>query len=385
MRVLVITNLFPSAEHPRVASFNRQQFAALGKLAHVEVLATQPWYPGQKVLGRFATHQTARSLPRHELIDDLSVYHPRTLHLPKIGTAIAAPLFAASLVPTIARYRNKVDVVLGSWAHPDGCAAIVLAKLLGVPALVKLHGSDINIGAKLPGPRRMMKALLPRAAALIAVSSALADAVVDLGVERSRVHLIMNGVDSEHFHPRDRREARRELGLPEEGRIVLCVGNLVESKGVFDLQEAFATITNQRSNLHLYMVGGGKAQDALSKQLPARMHLVGSQAFERIPLWMAACDLLVLPSWNEGTPNVLLEALACGRRVVATRVGGVPDVICDPALGSIVQPRQPPALAAAIAREIDHDYVPETVATLGARGDWNDSAAHLYQLLSTLV
>lgn len=385
MRVLVITNLFPNAQHPRVASFNRQQFAALGKQVHVEVLATQPWYPGQRILGRYATHSTAHDLPGHEVIDGLQVYHPRTLHLPKIGTAIAAPLFAASLLPAAARYRGKVDVILGSWAHPDGCAAVALARFLGVPSVVKLHGSDVNVGATLPGPRRMMRAILPRADAIVAVSSALADTMVELGCQRQRIHLIMNGVDGRQFYPRDRQEARRELGLPAEGRIALCVGNLVESKGVFDLCQAFTALAAERSDLHLYMVGSGKAQERLAREAPDCMHLVGSQPFEAIAQWMAACDLLVLPSWNEGTPNVLLEALACGRRTIATRVGGVPDVITDPALGRMVTPRRPVELAEAIRTEIDVTYEGDAIAAQGARGDWDASASQLRDVLASVL
>lgn len=385
MRVLVITNLFPNAQHPRIASFNRQQFAALGKECDVEVLAPLPWYPGQRLLSRFATHKVALDVPASERIDGLQVFHPRTLHLPKIGTSIAAPLFAVSLLPLVARYRNKIDVVLGSWAHPDGCAAVALAKLLGVPAVVKVHGTDINNGMKLPGPRRMMRAMLPEAGAVVAVSSALADEVEKLGVAGERIHIVMNGVDAGKFHLRDRVEARKELGLPESGRIALFVGNLIESKGVLDLRDAFAAITSQAPELQLYCVGEGNARQKLQQELPKRMTLVGSQPFEKIPLWMAASDLLVLPSWDEGTPNVVLEALTCGRRVLATRVGGIPDLLCDPKLGTMVEPRDISALSASLLAEAQKDYEPAQIAALGARGDWDKSAADLRAVLTSVL
>jgi glycosyltransferase involved in cell wall biosynthesis len=96
---------------------------------------------------------------------------------------------------------------------------------------------------------------------------------------------------------------------------------------------------------------------------------------------MAACVVLVLPSWNEGTPNAVLEALACGRRVVATRVGGVPDVVDAPELGELVEPRRPDELAAALGRAAVAPYDPAEVARRGARGDWDQSAARLYEVL----
>ncbi len=386
MRVLIITNLFPNAAHPRAASFNRQQFAALGKTCDVEVLATQPWYPGQRWLARFATHKVAHNLPKQECIDGLKVCHPKTLHLPKIGTSIATPLFAASLLPILRKYRGSIDVVLGAWAHPDGCAAVVLAKLLGVPAVVKVHGTDINSVAELPGPKRVMKALLPKAAAIVSVSSALSQKVVDLGVSPNNIHLVLNGVDSSVFFPRSRQEARKSLGLPEHGKLALYIGNLIEAKGVFDLRSAFENITEANPDLTLLYVGGGNAQAALAEGAPTRMRLVGSQAFETIPLWLAACDLLVLPSWNEGTPNVVLEALACGRRVLSTEVGGVPDVITSSALGAMVPARSPSQLAAALEREYATQYHPEEIVSLGSRGDWSQSAADLKAVLeSTLL
>jgi glycosyltransferase involved in cell wall biosynthesis len=385
VRVLVITNLFPNALDPRVANFNRQQFAALGKECEVEVLAPLPWYPGQRLLSRFATHQVALDVPASEEIDGLRVFHPKRLHLPKIGTGIAAPLFAASLLPLVPGYRGKVDVVLGSWAHPDGCAAVALAKLLGVPAVVKVHGTDINHGVKLPGPRRMMRAMLPEAGAIVAVSTALADEVEKLGVARERIHIVMNGVDSETFHVRDRAKARKELGLPDSGRIALYVGNLIEAKGVLDLRDAFAAINSQDPELQLYCVGDGNARSRLTQNLPKRMTLVGSQPFEKVPLWMAAADLLVLPSWDEGTPNVVLEALACGRRVLATRVGGIPDLLGDPALGTMVPARDTEALASGLLLEARKDYDPAQVAALGARGDWDKSAADLRAVLTSVL
>jgi glycosyltransferase involved in cell wall biosynthesis len=385
LRVLVITNLFPNSQAPRVASFNRQQFAALGEQCEVEVLATLPWYPGQRLLGRFASHSVALNVPTSEEIDGLQVHHPKTLHIPLVGKAIAAPLFAASLLPLVPRYRSKVDVVLGSWAHPDGCAAVVMAGLLGVPAVVKVHGTDINHVATLPGPRRMMRRLLPRAGGIVAVSSALARGVEALGVDPGRVHLVMNGVDTSKFHPSDRGEARAALGLPQDGTIALYIGNLLETKGVHDLSAAFASIRTQAPDLHLYVVGEGKARPALEGEVTAQMTLVGSQPFEKIPLWLAACDFLVLPSWNEGTPNVVLEALACGRRVVATNVGGIPDLLVNDALGTMVAVQDRKALAQALLDASLVDYDPAEVAEQGARGDWKQSASDLKAVLARVL
>jgi glycosyltransferase involved in cell wall biosynthesis len=379
LRVLAITKIFPNAEEPLSAPFNRQQFAALGRRCELRVMATLPWFPGAGYLARWSSAGKLARVPRRERIEGLAVAHPRTLYVPRLAHGAWGPLYAASIAPAVLRERGRVDVVLGSWAYPDGFAAVIAAQLLRVPCVVKLHGSDINVIAKLPGPRRLTAWALPRAARVVAVSRALADEVVALGVRRERVAIVMNGVDGELFQPADRAAARAELGLPA-GPLALYVGNLKADKGVLDLARAWASVPRGT----LAIVGGGPARaelEAAVAPLGGRVVLAGPQPLAAVPRWMAACDALVLPSHAEGTPNVVLEALACGRRVVATAVGGVPDLLPQPALGELMPPRDPPALAAAIQRALATDYDPAVIAQLGARGGWDASAAALLAVL----
>ena len=116
---------------------------------------------------------------------------------------------------------------------------------------------------------------------------------------------------------------------------------------------------------------------AAAGELGDRVLVAGQRPLEEVPRWLAACHALVLPSWAEGTPNVVLEALACGRRVVATDVGGTPDLITGRDLGELVPPRNPALLADALDRAAAAAYSPEDVARAGARGSWNDSARRL--------
>jgi glycosyltransferase involved in cell wall biosynthesis len=381
LRVLAITKIFPNAAEPLSAPFNRQQFAALAKRCELEVMATIPWFPGAGLVARWSSAGKLAVVPRQERIADIAVSHPRTLFVPRRWHGAWGPLYAASITPAMRRYRGKVDVVLGSWAYPDGFAAVIAARLLGVPCVVKLHGSDINAMAKLPTPRRLTTWALSRAARVVAVSRALADEVVLLGVPRAQVTVVMNGVDAELFCPRDRAAARRELGLPA-GPLALYVGNLKEEKGVLDLARAWPRVARDLPGATLAIVGGGPARSALEAVLPPRATLHGPQPLAAIPTWLAACDVLALPSHAEGTPNVVLEALACGRRVVASAVGGVPDVITSPTLGTLVPPRTPEAFATALTDALRTPYAPGDVAELGARGSWEASAAALHAVLA---
>jgi teichuronic acid biosynthesis glycosyltransferase TuaC len=346
------------------------------------VLATIPWFPGAGLVARWSSAGKLAAVPARETIAGLPVAHPRTLFVPRLAHAAWGPLYAASIAPIIlSSYRHKIDVVLGSWAYPDGFAAVIAARLLGVPAVVKLHGSDINVIAKLPGPRRLTAWALPRAARVVAVSKPLADEAVALGVARDRVAVVMNGVDGELFRPRDREAARRELGLPA-GPLAVYVGNLKAEKGVVDLARAWEIVRRHVPGATLAMVGGGPLRDELASS-PVR--LVGAQPLERVPLWMAAADVIALPSHVEGTPNVVLEALACGRRVIASAVGGVPDLLTRRELGVLVPPRDPEALADALVLALRAPYDADEVARLGARGGWAASAAALHEVLRAAV
>ena len=199
----------------------------------------------------------------------------------------------------------------------------------------------------------------------------------------------MNGVDTSLFHPRDRAEARAALGhAGDRRRWIVCVSRLREDKGTLDLVAAFTALAGEREDLVLVLVGDGEIRGAVENALRPfgdRIILAGARPLAEVPLWMGAADVVTLPSHHEGTPNVLLEALACGRRVVATQVGGIPDVVNDAALGTLVPVGQPAALAAALRDVALSTYDPAAVAARGARGGWDDSAAKLEASLAQAV
>jgi glycosyltransferase involved in cell wall biosynthesis len=258
-----------------------------------------------------------------------------------------------------------------------------------VPVVVKVHGSDIDVLGKLPGPRHNLRWLLPKADAVVAVSRSLADGVAELGVARERISVIRNGVDTELFRPRTVTEARQGLGYGDDRRKWLVfVGLMVKDKGIFELLAAFSRIAGRRSDVTVVFVGQGPdlgACRAEAAPLGDRVIFAGARPLAEIPLWMAAGQALVLPSHHEGTPNVLLEAMACGRRVVASTVGGIPDVVTSPALGELVPPHDVSGLEAALERAADATYDSAAVAAAAGRQGWDDSAARLHAVLERVA
>ncbi len=385
LRVLVITRIFPNAVEPLSSPFNRQQFAALGRLCDLSVMATIPWFPGAAFVPR-SRSWGLRKVPRRDVIAGIDVSHPRVAYIPGVA-GLSGALEVASLLPNFLGRRHAIDVVLGSWAYPDGAAAVALAHLIGVPAVIKVHGSDLNVQSTMLGPRTNLAFALPRAARLVAVSAALGAKAVALGVAPDRVRVVPNGTDASLFRVRDRSEARQAVAWPAAlgpGRMVLYCGRIEREKGVMDLIAAFTAIASRAPDLSLVLLGEGRAEaeaKALAGPLGDRIVFLGARPLAEVPLWMAASTLLTLPSHAEGSPNVIREALACGRPVVGTAVGGIPELLDAPELGAMVPARDPAALGEALLEVAGRDVDPAAIAARSG-GSWDESAAALLAVLS---
>lgn len=394
LRVLVVTRLFPTSVEPFESPFARQQLAALGRRCEVLVLGVVPHLPGSALFGDRTRPGRLRRVPARETTAGLTVLHPRALYLP--GTVrfpwlarFNAPLYLGGLLSYLPRLRGRFDVVLGTFLHPDACAAAALARLLGIPYVIKAHGTDIDVIARWRSVRRSVAAALGSAAWSLGVSRAMVSALVDLGAPPDRAILLANGVDRALFHPRDRAASRAALGLPAEGRLLVFVGLLAPQKGVRELLAAWAQLRAEGGPpVHLAMVGGGVLQGEIAAVAAgngdARRGLLiapGALPLERVALYLGAADVFTLPSHREGTPNVVLEALASGRPVVATRVGGIPDVLTDGVTGILVPPRSAEDLARALRAALDRTWDVDALVA-SAPPSWEQSAARLHRLLA---
>jgi teichuronic acid biosynthesis glycosyltransferase TuaC len=387
MRVVVLTKIFPSSLEPLSAPFNLQQIAELSRRCDVEVLEAIPHLPFARTLSVPARAARLAALPPRERVHGIDVTYVRQLYVPRIGLAVAVPLYLASLLPHKDRLRTA-DVLLATWAYPDGCAAVLAARAAGKPCVVKVHGSDVNVVLRTRAARAVASRILPRADAVIAVSNPLAEELVGIGVPRERVHLVLNGVDASRFHPRDRAASRRELGIAEGARLVLFVGRLEPQKGIGELLEAFELLRARLPRATLALVGHGVATEEVRARVerwgPGGALLAGARPPEEVATWMGACDVLTLPSWAEGTPNVVLEALASGRPVVATRVGGIPDVLRDERSGIVVPPRDAGALARGLQDALERQWDEAAVHSCGP-GSWGESAEAVASVLEQVL
>lgn len=376
MKILALTNLFPTAFDPLRASFNRQQFDRLALFHDLEVMVAVDFRERRR-----GARGPAPVL-EHARTSDFTFWYP-----PRIGRSLHGLAWYASLLAQRgARLRReRYDLLFASWGYPDAVGTARLARKLGLPYVVKVHGSDLNVQADYRLRRPQIASALRGARAVIAVSDALAGKARELGVDERRIHLLYNGVDGERFRPGDRATARQALGLPLDAPLVLYVGNLKESKGCLDLLEAFPAVLARHPRARLAFVGSGAAATALSRRaqqlgIADNVDLAGAHPHEQLPTWMQAADLLSLPSHNEGVPNVVLEAMACGLPVVATRVGGIPEVLPGHA-GVLVAAHDRAALGQALADSLGREWPRDAILEHAGRFRWDDNVRHLDRIL----
>jgi glycosyltransferase involved in cell wall biosynthesis len=242
----------------------------------------------------------------------------------KYGSLAARAAFVAR--------RFRPDVVYGHFLFPAGGAAALAAGVVGARLVVTAHGRDVrNIGAT-PGVAAATRFVIGQADAVIAVSDFLRR---ELEAKVSQAHgktvVIDCGVDLERFRPREGREAREHVGWEGDEPFYLCAGTLDERKNVVRLADAFARLGRGS----LAFVGDGPLRERLVGR--PGVHLAGRVPHERVADWMSACDILCQPSLIEPFGQTLLEALASQRPVVATRIGGPPELVTS-GTGVLVDP-----------------------------------------------
>lgn len=384
MRLLVLTKIFPNSQAPLAFPHIRRQCQALSQHCELSILATVPWFPGASLLRRFRySDEDVDKVPRNEVLFGLEVSHPRTLYLPKV-LAPSGVLYALSSFSAVKEYRGRVDAILATWAYPDGYAAVLLGKALGIPTFVQVIGSDLDVIAREPLVKKQLELAFPRADGVIAVSPQLAESANRLGAPVERTLTLCTGVERSMFAPRPRASVRETLGFDQERELILFVGRLSHAKGAVDALHAFERLALRNPGAKLAFVGDGperKEIEASPLYREGRVLTLGALPGEQVAQWISAANLVTLPSHHEGTPNVLLEALSCGRPVVSTRVGGIPDLINDRRYGELVDAGDIPELARAYDTVLGRDYPEEELTSCPALMSWDDNAVRLLEFI----
>lgn len=365
--LVIITNLYPLPWEPNRATFNKQQFELLQDDYDLSILipvAFPEWFKQRKQIKQ-SSH--TRYIPY--------------FYLPKIGRRFYSVFMFLSIVlhSGIWLKKRNPSTIMASWAFPEAVAASWLSRLYKTKFFFKVHGSDINLHGKIPARSKQILAAANTAQGILSVSKALAHELEIIGVDPKKIKVIYNGVNHDKF------------GLVHSAKIpndyCLYIGNLKHDKGVMELIEGFNQIKEQHPNLHLVYAGFGVMHNKLIQYVSAhnlieRVTFLGNVAHDELPAWLSNATALCLPSYNEGVPNVVLESMAAGTPVLATSVGGIPEVVDENICGKLISPKDANAVAKGLNALLSCQWSREKIQQHASQFTWQKNKTQLIEMLN---
>ncbi|MBT1159328.1 glycosyltransferase [Aminobacter anthyllidis] len=384
VRILAISTLLPNRTMPNFGVFVLERLKSLAQVATVAVVAPVTYFPGAGFLSRY---RLRRGIPPADKIDGVAIAYPRFFSIPRYLKPLDPIFLALRLLPQVLRTAKQIDVIECHLAFPDGVAGVILGAVIGKPVSITLRGHEMNVLSEYPVRRRQIMWALGRARWVFAVAEALRQKALELGVASQKIEVIPNGVNHERFCPMDREDARLQLarlhgGERLSGNVLLSVGHLVERKGHHILVDALKLLHEHYGiRATLVIVGAASEEGDYSKELQATMQrsgrssdvvLAGDIPQSVLGLFYNAADVTCLASSKEGRPNVLIESLACGTPVVATDVWGIPEIVTDTRVGTLVG-RTAEEFAQALADALFHGYDRDFISEFSNLFSWQQS------------
>ncbi len=318
--------MYPHRLNSSYGVFVEEQTVALSKRCEVKVVCPCPWFLPVKIFRKWYRY-TLRA--HHEIRKGIDVFRPRYIVLPRDFFSIAGIGYFFSVLTTVKRLSKvfRYDVVHAHGVYPDGFAAVLIGRVLRKPVVVTVHASNLDKLARASlGRIVFVRFALRNATLVISVSKKLRLRVVRYGAAESEVRVIPNGVDLGKFKPP---LATSKHALAN----ILFVGHLVKRKGVPYLFNALRALSDQGcDSWELNIIGDGRERTTLVRQvkdlkLAEKVHFLGALSSRKVAEEMRRCDLLVLPSFDESFGVVVIEAMACGKPVVASRSGGPEEIV----------------------------------------------------------
>lgn len=392
-RLLVFSSLFPSEAQPSAGLFVRERMFRVARHLPIVVVAPQAWFPGQGLIRLFRPHFRPMAR-RFEMSEGIEVHRPRFVCFPGVFKRTDGMLMALSTYFTVRRVarHHRVNLLDAHFGYPDGRAATLLGRWLGLPVMLTLRGKEER------QLRTVVAAPLRRAVQdadrVIAVSSALREIALEAGADANDVEVIGNGIDLGKFVAIDRGLARRQLRLPEDAKVIVSVGTLVERKGIHRVLERLPSLLRRHPGLQYLVVGGAGPEGDCSTMLRAlavesgladRVHFLGALAPEELKVPLSAADVFVLASSYEGWANVFLEAMACGLPVVTTDVGGNAEVVASGDLGAVVPYGDGDALEEAISSALVRPWNREAIRRHAETQSWDARIPRLLAAFELLL
>jgi teichuronic acid biosynthesis glycosyltransferase TuaC len=388
LRVLTLSTLFPDASRPNFGVFVERQTMELARRSGIEATIVAPLGIGPWPLSRKGHYATLSDLPMQETWKGLEVHRPRFTVIPKIGGRWHVDSMTRAITPLVRKLHAEkpFDVIDASFFFPDGPVAARLSKMLGIPFSIKARGADIHYWGTAPATAKQVLDAGRKASGLLAVSAAMKESMIALGMDGEKIRVHYTGVDLDRFQPMDKSIVRQELGIKDiDAKLILCVGALIPRKG----QDLLIQSLRKLPGYGLMLAGAGPAKDSLQKLATClgvdnRVTFLGAVPHTDLPKLFNAADVMALPSASEGLANAWVESLASGTPIVISDVGGARELLNDPAAGRIIE-RNSGDIAHAIRELLDHPIDRDAVRAAALRFTWATNGDALVEHLREIA
>lgn len=383
--LLIITNNFPNADNSYVAEiFVKEQIKYLKNYFQTVYVISPVAYGVDKL---------RKTIYKDYQYDNVKVFFPKYFNVPYFYTYFRSMwiyLETKTVLKLIEKEGIDFDLIHAHFTWPSGAVAVELKKDFNVPVVITEHTS-ITFRRSVEKKDKMFLNTWKKCDAIIRVSQRDISLFENIGVSKNKVFYVPNGFNHSSFDLYDIDKCRKKLDLPGNKKIILNVANLYsEVKGHKYLIEAIYEIVKHRKDILCILVGGGKLESDIRKQisdlgLETYVKLVGSKSHDEIPTWMNACDVFVLPSLNEGNPTVMFEALGCGKPFVGTDVGGVSEIIVSEDYGLLVEPRNSTDLVRKIEVALEKKWNNQKINRYAQQFTWENIAKEVTDLYCKVI
>lgn len=376
-------------------SFIKEQVDCLGNnFEQINVISALSYFPKFMLnFKRFRSLVKCVSYPQDYSYDNINVYYPKYFPMPTspdFFMLLRRHLNYHAVNSLITKEKIDFDIIHSHFIFPAGYVGMKLKERYHVPLIITAHGGDVY---KDPFKNekwfRLTRSILEQADKIITTSVRNYNIITeDIGISRQKVYVIGNGFDNTKFYQMNQRQIREKLSLPQDKKILLSVGNLVEIKGHKYLVEAVNKVLAKRKDILCIIIGRGIGINSLQNQIDSLglndfIKVINGVDHDEVPYWMNACDLFVLPSLDEGFPTVIPEALACGKPVIASRVGGIPEIISNNDVGLLVEKKNPDELANAIVLGLSRSWSSSNIAVHVQDHSWDNIAQKIMDVYTS--
>ncbi len=354
MKICILTGSYPAYKGHLQSPFIYSLTKALAK--HIDIEVVCPFYKESKnkfeVLDNIKVNRFQYFWPVS--LQKLTTKGGIPTNLRKSWLArFQLPFLISSMFFKGLKISSKCDIIHTQWSLA-GLVGVLIKKIINKKIIVTTRGSDVKMAIKNIFFRSIIKFVFKNADKITTVSEDLKKDIIKLGINENKVVMIPNGVDSTIF----KKQKKNKLNIPDK-KTILFVGHLIKEKGLIYLIDAMKNIQDAQ----LLLIGEGNDEQLLKNRSPKNVLFLGTKSQKELADYYNAADIFILPSLSEGRPNTVLEAMASQTPIIATSVGGIPELIINNKTGLLIKPKSTQDIINSITKLLNNDKLREQLAT----------------------